>query len=290
MISKELNKKLLKDQKNEITEHFIYKNLASSIKNKKNKEILTKISSDELKHYNIWKSFTKKEVSPSKLKIVYYTLLAKTLGLTFALKLMEKGESLAQEEYLKLAKEVPEAKTVMQDEKTHEKKLIDLLDEEKLNYVGSIVLGINDALVELTGALAGLTLAFQNTSLIAVAGLITGIAASLSMGASEYLSTKSEQPEDKTPLKASIYTGIAYFITVILIVLPFLLIPNPFIALPITLVISTLIILAFTYYTSIAQELKFKSRFLEMFLLSMSVAVISFCIGLLIRNFLHIDI
>jgi VIT1/CCC1 family predicted Fe2+/Mn2+ transporter len=47
--------------------------------------------------------------------------------------------------------------------------------------------------VELTGALSGLTLAFRNTRLIAMAGLITGIAASLSMAGSEYLATKSEE-------------------------------------------------------------------------------------------------
>ena len=43
--------------------------------------------------------------------------------------------------------------------KINESALLQLLDEEKLRYTGSIVLGLNDVLVELTGALAGLTLA-----------------------------------------------------------------------------------------------------------------------------------
>ena len=73
---------------------------------------------------------------------------------------------------------------------------------EPYRYTGSIVLGLNDALVELTGALAGLTLALQDTKLIALTGSITGIAAALSMGASEYLSTKSEDV-DRSPVKAS---------------------------------------------------------------------------------------
>jgi len=72
-----------------------------------------------------------------------------------------------------------------------------------------MVLGLNDALVELTGTLAGLTFALKNTRLIALSGLITGIAATLSMAASEYLSARTEQ-ESSRALKSSLYTGGAY--------------------------------------------------------------------------------
>ena len=100
--------------------------------------------------------------------------------------------------------------------------------------MGSMVLGLNDALVELTGALAGFSLALQNTRIVALTGMITGIAASLSMAASEYLSTKSEKG-GKNPVKASIYTGIAYVITVIALIMPFIFISQPLTALAVTL-------------------------------------------------------
>ena len=103
---------------------------------------------------------------------------------------MERGEEKAQTTYGKISEFVPSAKEIVEDEDKHELELINMLDEERLRYVGSIVLGLNDALVELTGALAGLTFALQNTRLTAMAGLITGVAASLSMATSEYLSTK----------------------------------------------------------------------------------------------------
>ena len=90
---------------------------------------------------------------------------------------MEKGEENAQDDYQQLFEIIPEAETIMRNENQHESALLQLLDEEKLWYTGSIVLGLNDALVELTGALAGLTLALQNTKLISLTGLITGIAA-----------------------------------------------------------------------------------------------------------------
>ena len=95
------------------------------------------------------------------------------------------------------------------NEENHEKELIALVDEERLKYVGSVVLGLNDALVEFTGTLAGLTFAIQNTQIIAVAGLIMGVAASLSMGASEYLSHGVLMGDQPDPVKASVYTGFA---------------------------------------------------------------------------------
>ena len=116
--------------------------------------------------------------NPGSLKVFFYFIVSKLLGLTFGLKLMERGEEGAQINYSAITEHVPEAQRILEDEKKHEDELLSLIDEERLNYVGSIVLGLNDALVELTGTLAGLTFALQNTKLIALAGLITGIAAS----------------------------------------------------------------------------------------------------------------
>ena len=284
-----IKKILLGAQRNELTEHLIYKKLAKTSKNSHNKEILLHISNDELRHHNFWKIYTKEDVKPKRFKIFLYYLISRILGLTFGLKLMEKGESLAQKNYKKIAETIPEVKNIEEDEHIHEQKIIELLNEERLEYTGSIVLGLNDALVELTGAIAGLTLAFRNTRIVGIAALITGIAAALSMAASEYLSTKTEN-NNKNPLKASLYTGLAYIITVISLVLPFLLMSNYIQALIITFIIAVLIIFIFNFYTSIAKNLSFKKHFLEMLLLSFGVATLSFIIGFLVRKFLNINI
>ena len=111
-----------------------------------------------------------------------------------------------------------------------------------------MVLGLNDALVELTGALAGLTLALRNTRLVALTGSITGIAAALSMAASEYLSTREEGADpSKSPAKAALYTGVAYSLTVLALILPYLLISNPFVCLALTLSAAILIIAVFNF-------------------------------------------
>lgn len=284
-----LRKRVLQFQKSEITEYHIYAKLARMEKNAHNRKVLEQISRDELGHYQVWQKMTGETVKPCMAKVYFFTLLSKTLGLTFGLKLMELGESKAEPAYGEIASLLPEAKKIQEDEARHEKEVLNMINEEKLSYIGSMVLGLNDALVELTGALAGFTFALQNPRLIAVVGLITGMAASLSMAASEYLSTKSEET-GKHPLKASLYTGIAYVLTVIFLIFPFFFLNHVFVALGISLFNAVLVILVFTFYTSVAKDLPFKKRFLEMLAISLSVTGLSFMLGFLIRTFFHVDI
>lgn len=275
-------KRLLKFQKNEITEHLVYKNLASITKDKANKKILEHISKDELTHYNFFKRYTKEDVNPDYYKLKKYVLISRLFGIKFGLKLMEKGEENAQKAYSKLKNEIPITE-IIKDEHGHEEKLINIIDEEKLKYIGSIVLGLNDALVELTGALAGFTLTLQKTNIIAIAGLITGIAASLSMAASEYLSKKTENKSNA--VRASVYTGFAYILTVLFLIFPYFLFSNAFVCLMFTIINAILVILVFTFYVSVTNDFSFKRRFIEMAAISLGIAALTFCIGLVLKTF-----
>ncbi len=279
-----------KMQQSELTESVIYAEIAKFAKGDENKETLLRLSKEEHAHYEIWKSYTGIEMKPEKAKVFKYKMIARILGFTFAVKLMENGEENAQSEYELLAKEVEESIHIREQEVEHENALLGMLDEERLQYVGSMVLGLNDALVELTGSLAGFTFAMQNTSLIALSGLIIGISATFSMASSEFLAARSEGRTDA--LKSCTYTGIAYLITVILLIAPYLIFDSAqFIpALICMLIIVILIIAGFTYYTSVAQDQPFKSRFLEMAGISISVAVISFLVGVLAKKFLGLDL
>ncbi len=289
-ISEDIRKKVLLFQKTEITEHHIYKKLARRITSVENARILDQIAEDELRHYNGWKRYTNEEVLPRWPIVWFYYMVSMVFGFTFGVTLMEMGEERAQVNYEAVSRVIPEAKEYHDEEDRHEHQLLEMLDEERLQYAGSVVLGLNDALVELTGALAGLTLALQNGKLIALSGLITGIAASLSMSASEYLSTRSEKT-DKHPVRAAVYTGIAYIITVTLLVLPYLISPETFyLDLALALTTAVIIIAVFNYYISIAKGESFRERFLEMAGLSLSVAAFSFVIGYFIRQWLGIEV
>lgn len=285
----EIEKKLLRYQENEITEHHIYLKLADAIDSPENSQVLRDIAEDELRHYHDWRAYTQKDVDPDRLRIWAYYLISRVFGYTFGIKLMERGEEDAQENYASVQDVIAEAASIAEEETDHEEALIAMLDEERLRYTGSIVLGLNDALVELTGALAGFTLALQDTDLIALSGSITGIAAALSMGASEYLSTRAEETT-KHPVRASIYTGGAYLMTVILLVLPYLVLENYYVCLACALLGAVAVIGFFNYYVSVARDEPFKERFLEMTGISFGVAFFSFVIGFLIRSVLDVDI
>lgn len=280
---------LVKSQKNEITEYLIYKKLAVREKDRRNRVTLQKISNEEHQHYEFWKKYTGMDYRPNAFKVWFYLFVSKVFGLTFGIKLMELGEENAQINYQKIQEYIPQAAQIIADEDSHEKALINIIEEERLSYVGSIVLGLNDALVELTGTLAGLSFALQNNRLIATVGLITGIAASLSMAASEYLSKKSEGQQTRA-LRSSIYTGIAYIGTVIMLVLPFFLFATYQIALPVTLAAGLLIILVFNFYISVAKDYNFLHRFGEMAAISLGVALLSFLIGVVIRSVFGVDV
>jgi VIT1/CCC1 family predicted Fe2+/Mn2+ transporter len=280
---------ILSMQRGEITEHHIYTKIAAALKDPHNREVLNRIAQDELGHYRIWKRYTQQDVEPNTPRIWFYYLIARVFGITFAIKLMEGVERRAQFYDKALIDKIPEIQTILTNEETHERELIALIDEERLKYVGSVVLGLNDALVEFTGTLAGLTFAIQNTQIIAVVGLIMGVAASLSMGASEYLSQRSDGgPTD--PLKASVYTGVAYIVTVALLILPFLVFTSPYYALMLTLLGAVMVIFLFTFYISVAKDLPFWKRFGEMLLISLGIAAISFVIGIFIRTVLNINV
>ena len=228
------------------------------------------------------------EAKADMFRVWLFVVLGKIFGLVFVINLMEGGEDDSAENYRKLMEELPEARSIMEDETRHEAQLAAMIHEEKLSYISSMVLGLNDALVELTGALAGFTLALNDNRMVGMAGFITGVAATLSMAASEYLSKKADTSE-KHPLKAAVYTGVAYMITVAFLLLPYIVFESPLVALGFCLFDAALIILGFTYFVSVVRKESFVRGFTEMITISFSVAGISFLIGWAARSWLSID-
>ena len=288
-LSQDTKKSLLALQKDELLGYHIYNSLADQIDDQHNAEILRRIANEEQKHYVIFKGYTGEDVSYSKIRVKFFTFVARILGLIFSLRWMEAKEA-NLEDYHEIETDIPEIKQIIEDEEKHELELIDMIDEEQLTYMSSVVLGLNDALVELTGALAGFTLSIQNSQTIAFLGLITGISASFSMAASEYLATKAEDNSDVDPKKAALYTGIAYVFTVIALILPYFFISNYIISLIVTIIIAIIIIAIFNYYLAMAKGDDFKSRFFEMAFISIGVASISFFIGFIVKKYFGLEL
>ncbi len=289
-LSQENYDRILKFQKSEITANILYAKIANMMKPGKNKDILLEISKVEYDHYKQWKSFTRKDIHPNYLKIFIYQILFVILGETFIIKSLERNEIFDMKELDDISAQIPTAKEISIEEEKHENQLIAMIDEERLKYVGAMVLGLNDALVELTGTIAGITFALTSTKLVALAAIITGGAATLSMAASNYLAERAKQSTDA--IKSSVYTGMAYLVTVVVLVLPYLLLPDEYYitAFAVMIFLVIVIIFSFNFYLAIVQDLSFWPKFTEMAVISLGVAVLSFALGIVAKYFLGVDL
>lgn len=287
-IDSHLKSELINIQRKEITEHIIYKNLSEKTTGN-NSKVLTEISDDELTHYNQWKEYTKTEVKPSEFTVIKYLIIAKVFGLMFMMKLLEENEEKTQINYQKIIKAFPKAKQIITDEERHEKLLIEMIDEKRLKYMSSIVSGLNDAMIELAGELAGFTFALQNPTLIGFAGIIAGIAQFLSSSASEIELFLTERTvENREAIKKSFLEGSIYLVTVFFLITPFFLVENPFVSMGISAFNSLIIIILFTYYVSIVKELSLKKMFSITLLLTLGIGAISFIIGWIVKTVLNL--
>lgn len=287
LLPKEL-KLLTSFQTSEITSAFLYFKIAKRIKDKQNKKILLRIAKEEIAHSYIWKHYTGIEPKPNSYKLFFCLFLSYLFGYTFLIKLIETKEYKNIQILREIKEKYPEVSYIISQEEAHEKELINMLKEERLNYIGAMVLGLSDALVELTGTLSGLTFVLMNTKLIALSGIITGIAATLSMASSNYLAEKANG--NKKALIASFYTGIAYLITVIFLTLPYLLLPKDMFLYALFFMIGVAVFLIFilSAYISIIKSESTLKRFIEMASISLIVTLISFLIGLILKYFFKI--
>ena len=271
--------------RSELTEGVVYSRLAQRHPAGHNRDLLERIAKDERNHATQLAALLGEEAHPNLFKAKRIIFTARLLGLTFGLKLMEKGEIRAGDAYRSFAAVIPDFEHIAKEEDEHEAALLSLLDDERLNYMGAIVLGLNDALVELTGALAGFTFALSGSRLIAMTGLITGLAAAMSMAASAFLQARADSgSSERHPGKTACYTGIAYAVTVFVLILPYLLIHNVHVALALMLFLALIIIALFNFYLSVAKDMPFRRSFLVMAGLSTGVAAISFCIGFFLNH------
>lgn len=281
--------------RNEYRDWMTYKALAAVEPVPDFKLVLEELTKHEWEDYQFWLQFSeRKQFYVSPFEIVFLKFMRRLLGLTFTAKFLERHEHWAVERYKIFLKEAsPEVaervRSIITREDNHEKVLLSRIKEERVMFMGSIVLGLNDGLIELTGALVGFSFALQSQALVALTGFITGIAASMSMASSAYMQARHEV-NGKDPKKAAAYTGASYLFVVVLLVLPFLVFDQISVALAVMLFTVFLIILSVSFYTAVLLDRKFKEQFREMLMFSAGVAAISFVIGLAFRSLFGVEV
>lgn len=286
-IDDELRNSIIEAQRDEITANIFYSKLASRTKDPHNNEVLDRISREEKGHYNILKKYSGRDVSPRRAHLIWYSFVSLIFGITFAIKLMESNEVKTQTEYGNIVERVPELGWIVEEEGAHEGVLLQMIDERRLNYTGAVVRGLNDGIVEITGEVAGLTFVFEDTRLIGVVAIITGVVGSLSLASSEYLAARWEGG-NQTPVGSAAYTLVAFLITVGFLIFPYLAFTDPFLSLILVIINAIILILILNYSLAVAKNIRFTRRASEMLAISLSIAAATFILGYLIREFLHI--
>lgn len=277
----------------ECTADAVYSELARAERDPKTRNILAELARHEARHYAFWRKLSsKKAFAANPIEVFAIMMLRLILGLTFTAKFLERQEKEAIAEYSRFLKAKDrrmwrEGRRIVHDEMHHEHSLRSMIREERVEFISSIVLGLNDAIIELTGVLVGLSFVLTNSMLVAVTGLVTGIAASLSMAASAYMQASHEKKKDAG--KAATYTGVTYFAVVLLLIAPFFITSNVIAALGVMFAVVLLIITSISYYSSVLLERDFKQQFGKMLLFSVGVSIVSFALGSLFRSLTGIE-
>jgi VIT1/CCC1 family predicted Fe2+/Mn2+ transporter len=196
--------KVQKNYKDEVFDQMVYSELAKTERNPEIKKVLSHLSSDEKSHAETWRTIALKRGTKLSelgvldlLKIKAYGFYRRVLGLRVTMKLLEAGEDEVIKEYYQLlennefSEEERELfRQILVDEVTHEEFLTS--ENFQLGSVRDFVYGISDGLIEVLAAASGFSGVFVTPLLVALAGIIVGLAGTISMAVGAYLSTSSD--------------------------------------------------------------------------------------------------
>lgn len=256
--------------------------------------ILVEMASHEERHYRFWSSLTGGcSVRLAWLRILAALIMTLIFGVTTAIKILERKENETIERYKKAlpmmnSPEREELERIISDEISHENMLIDSIKEERITYLGFIVLGLSDAIIEISGIHAGTLGVYENTVMAGIAGLIAGIAASMAMAAAAYAQAK--QGNMGRPGTSAMYTGIAYFLTAVILAIPYFIVHEIFLAFALSIVLSVVILAYISTYGSVLHGRSYLREITETTVIILGVSAVLYIIGSFVAGLLGIRV
>lgn len=280
----------------EYTDHLVYKRLSESgrTKDPKLRGILTKLSNAEYKHYEFWKKYTPDSKIKPSMPTVYLTLFLRyLLGITFAVKYLERHEDVVVKKYKSVSHLIPESdksgfEEMVSDEVEHEETFLNQTEGKYLKYISFVVLGLADAIVEISGIHAGSLGIYNRTELAGLAGIVAGAAASIAMASAAYAQAK--QGFQGSASVSALFTGISYFVNAIVLATPYFLTRVMSIALGTSITLAIIIVAFISYYNSIISGANFARDFGELAGIMLGASAALFIFGLVIRSVFGITI
>ena len=292
-----LSQVALESARDEYTDYLVYKRLAESsrIKNPKMKEILDTLSKTEYRHYEFWRKYAPPDARISgNTWIVYLTLLLRIiLGNSFAIKYLEKHETAVIRKYKSVKGSIPEADQrefdeMVRDEEEHENTFMDQMQGTYIKYISFVILGLADAIVEISGIHAGSLGIYHSTRITGLAGIVAGASASIAMASAAFAQAK--QGFQGSPTISAIFTGVSYFINAIILATPYFLTQSQLTAISTSIILAILIIAFISYYNSVVSQSHFLRDFSELAGIMLGASAALFLFGLLIRSLFGITI
>ena len=191
----------------EMNDHITYRVLAERTRDEHLRELLQRIAAVELRHAGFWKALLERhgvpvpEVRPRRLRMWFLGLLMRLLNPLLVISALELGETAAYETYYRVwqegdidAEERDALRGIIVDELEHESSFQREKEAGGFSNIRDFILGMNDGLVEILGAVTGLSAAYPGKPLVvAISGLIVGVAGALSMGIGAFISVRSQR-------------------------------------------------------------------------------------------------
>lgn len=267
----------------EYKDHLVYLKLSARETDPGRKKILEQLSQQEEKHFLFWKEILDGyNPKPHRFLQIFILILRYVFGITFTVKYMERHEKRMIAIYRSIRPQFDgEAGTQLEemiaDEEKHEDYFIGQIDEGVVKYLGFIVLGLADAIIEITGVHAGFLGVTSSTTMAGVAGLIVGFAAAISMATAAYLQAK--QDTERNSFTSAMITGFSYILAVVSLAFPYFLFDSMLVAFIASLIMAMLLTAYFTFFTAVIFERNFGKEFLESTLLTLGTALATYLFG-----------
>jgi|GEM_PF-2431643 VIT1/CCC1 family predicted Fe2+/Mn2+ transporter len=301
----------------ERVDYRIFGRLAKGEKDKDLRVLLGRLARMENAHMKIWADMAGRQEKESLLlslmtavRVYSFLLARKILGVAFVIMLLGKNEMNALERYREAMKDVrlsamdrKRFDTIIADEKYNEMDLKERIREYRgqLNYIRSIVFGLNDGLVEILAAVAGIAVVATNGTVVAVAGIIIGVAGTLSMAGGSYLSAKSDdlveevRKDEKgrlgtTPLQESLYTGAYYFFGSLVSVVPFVFGLSGVGGILAAVILVSMVLTTVSVIIAVMSRTSIKRRVFEMLAISLGAVMITVILGTVARVYFGVVI
>jgi VIT1/CCC1 family predicted Fe2+/Mn2+ transporter len=268
----------------EWSDHTLYDRLSKTVNSDSPfAEVLTELSATEHRHYEFWKRYVPtEEPKLARFKLYWILFLRRFLGLTFATRYLDRHEAAVVAEYEGLARLIPDADKVayqemVADEKEHEKAFALKVESSAVRYISFVVLGLADALVEISGIHAGWLGLFDKTEIAGLAGVIAGGAASLAMASAAFAQAK--QGFKGSARLSAVYTGVSYFVTAVILATPYFLTSNMIYALGTSLTLAVIILAVTTWYSIVIRQKPFLRDFVEILAILFATTIVVYALG-----------